>query len=176
YKGPMFRYERPQSGRERQFHQIGVEALGSDRPELDVETIVMACDFLKKLGLVDYKIVINTLGDQPTRKAYHEALISYLTPLKAELSADSQERLEKNPLRILDSKDEHDQELVANAPSILDYLTSAAQDHFQQVQQLLKALDIDYQIDSNMVRGLDYYNHTIFEIMLTSPAFGNKEM
>ncbi|RHW46041.1 histidine--tRNA ligase [Bombilactobacillus bombi] len=176
YKGPMFRYERPQSGRQRQFHQIGVEALGSDSPAIDVETIAMASDFLHELGLTNYKVVINTLGDQQTRSAYHQALLDYLMPLKEQLSADSKERLTKNPLRILDSKDSQDQEIVAHAPSILDYLTPAAQEHFEQVQQLLAALEIDYEIDANMVRGLDYYNHTIFEIMMTSPAFGNKEM
>lgn len=176
YHGPMFRYERPQSGRQRQFHQIGVEALGSDRPEIDVETIAMASNFLQELGLTDYKIVINTLGDQKTRQNYHQALVDYLTPLAAQLSADSQVRLHKNPLRILDSKDPQDQEIVAGAPSILDYLTTAAQAHFDQVQELLTALNINYEIDHNMVRGLDYYNHTIFEIMMTSPAFGNKEM
>lgn len=176
YHGPMFRYERPQSGRQRQFHQIGVEALGSDRPEIDVETIAMASNFLQELGLNDYKIVINTLGDQETRQNYHQALVDYLTPLAAQLSADSQVRLHKNPLRILDSKDPQDQEIVAGAPSILDYLTTAAQAHFDQVQELLTALNINYEIDHNMVRGLDYYNHTIFEIMMTSPAFGNKEM
>lgn len=176
YHGPMFRYERPQSGRQRQFHQIGVEALGSDRPEIDVETIAMASNFLQELGLTDYKIVINTLGDQETRQNYHQALVDYLTPLAAQLSADSQVRLHKNPLRILDSKDPQDQEIVAGAPSILDYLTTAAQAHFDQVQELLTALNINYEIDHNMVRGLDYYNHTIFEIMMTSPAFGNKEM
>lgn len=176
YHGPMFRYERPQSGRQRQFYQIGVEALGSDRPEIDVETIAMASNFLQKLGLVDYKIVINTLGDQETRQKYHQALVDYLEPLSDKLSVDSQIRLHKNPLRILDSKDSRDQKIVAGAPSILDYLTTAAQAHFDQVQQLLKALDINYEIDHNMVRGLDYYNHTIFEIMITSSAFGNKEM
>ncbi|UQS83533.1 histidine--tRNA ligase [Bombilactobacillus thymidiniphilus] len=176
YHGPMFRYERPQSGRQRQFHQIGVEALGSDAPEMDVETISMALNFLNELGLKDYKVVLNTLGDVQTRKNYHQALLDYLTPLKEQLSADSQIRLMKNPLRILDSKEAQDQKLVADAPSILDYLTDAAKKHFQVVTNLLDQIGVAYEIDANMVRGLDYYNHTIFEIMVTSPAFDNREM
>lgn len=176
YKGPMFRYERPQSGRQRQFHQIGVEALGSDSPQLDVETILMAVSFLNELGINNYTVALNTLGDQETRQAYHQALLAYLTPLADQLSADSKIRLQKNPLRILDSKDTHDQEIVAGAPSILDYLTPAAQEHFQQVTALLDALKVPYTIDSNMVRGLDYYNHTIYEIMVQSSAFNNQEM
>ncbi|UQS81538.1 histidine--tRNA ligase [Bombilactobacillus folatiphilus] len=176
YKGPMFRYERPQSGRQRQFHQIGVEALGSESPQLDGETIAMAVNFLNELGINNYQVVLNTLGDQTTRTAYRQALIDYLDPLREQLSADSKTRLSKNPLRILDSKDPKDQELVKNAPSILDYLTPEATEHFQQVRQLLDALQIPYTIDSNMVRGLDYYNHTIYEIMVQSPAFDNREM
>lgn len=174
YMGPMFRYERPQSGRMREFHQIGVEAFGVDSPALDVETIAMAQELLTTLGLQHLKYVINTLGDAATRAAYHQALIDYLTPYKDELSEDSQVRLVKNPLRILDSKDEHDQAIVANAPSILDFLTPAAQRHFDEVKSQLTALGINYEVDADMVRGLDYYNHTIFEIMSDSDAFGGK--
>ena len=172
YMGPMFRYERPQSGRQREFHQIGVEALNNESPQIDVEVIAMAMALFKKFGVPNVKLVINTLGDKQVRQDYREALINYLKPHYDELSADSQERLYKNPLRVLDSKDEGDQKLVADAPSILDYLDDESQSYFDQVQKLLKELGIDYEIDTNMVRGLDYYNHTIFEIMSDSPVFG----
>ncbi|KRM72711.1 histidine--tRNA ligase [Lacticaseibacillus brantae] len=172
YMGPMFRYERPQSGRQRQFHQIGVEAFGSDSPAIDAETIAMARQLLSNLGVNDVKFVINTLGDPESRAAYHQALIDYLTPFESELSEDSKVRLHKNPLRVLDSKDRHDQEIVANAPKILDFLTPEAKAHFEQVQRLLIALDIQFEIDPTMVRGLDYYNHTIFEVMSNAPVFG----
>ncbi|WP_127848135.1 histidine--tRNA ligase [Lacticaseibacillus hulanensis] len=172
YFGPMFRYERPQSGRQRQFTQFGVEAFGSDSPALDAETIALARELVASFGAKGLKIVINTLGDPETRKAYHAALVTYLKSYADELSADSKVRLEKNPLRILDSKDKHDQEIVASAPSILEYLTPEAQDHFDKVQGFLKALNIDFEIDATMVRGLDYYNHTIFEVMSNDPAFG----
>lgn len=173
YIGPMFRYERPQAGRMRQFHQIGVEAIGSESPALDAETIAMAVDFFQTLGVADLKVTINSLGDQESRENYRQALIDYLTPFKAELSADSQARLEANPLRVLDSKDAKDQEFVANAPSILDFLTPSAQTHWEKVQAYLDALGIDYEIDANTVRGLDYYNHTIFEIMTQSKVLGS---
>lgn len=173
YIGPMFRYERPQAGRMRQFHQIGVEAIGSESPALDAETIAMAVDFFQTLGVADLKVTINSLGDQESRENYRQALIDYLTPFKAELSADSQARLEANPLRVLDSKDAKDQEFVANAPSILDFLTPSAQIHWEKVQTYLDALGIDYEIDANTVRGLDYYNHTIFEIMTQSKVLGS---
>lgn len=176
YMGPMFRYERPQSGRMREFHQIGVEALGSPSPTIDVETIAMALNLFKQLKLSGLKLVINTLGDQTTRQAYRQALIDFLEPHFAELSKDSQTRLHKNPLRVLDSKDKQDQEIVKAAPSILDYLDETSTQHFNQVKQLLDKLGIAYTIDPNMVRGLDYYNHTIFEIMSNSKAFGGHYM
>lgn len=172
YMGPMFRYERPQSGRQRQFHQIGVEAFGVDNPTLDVEVMAMAINLLRQCGLHDLKLVINTLGDAESRAKYHAALMEYLEPLESKLSDDSKERLHKNPLRILDSKDREDQEIVANAPSILNYLTDDAAVHFDTVKKLLNALEIPFEIETNMVRGLDYYNHTIFEIMSNSKAFG----
>ncbi|MGK4178558.1 histidine--tRNA ligase [Lapidilactobacillus dextrinicus] len=176
YHGPMFRYERPQSGRQRQFHQIGVEAFGSTSPDLDVETIAMAMQLLARLNLTDMHLVINSLGDAQTQETYHQALVDYLTPLKDELSADSKRRLTTNPLRILDSKDAHDQELVAQAPTILDFLSEDSAKHFEAVKAGLTSLGIDYEIDNTMVRGLDYYTNTIFEIMVTSPAFNNTEM
>mgnify|MGYP000497207295 CR=1 FL=1 len=165
YMGPMFRYERPQSGRQREFHQIGVEAFGSDNPAVDVEVMTMALRLFKQLGLTGLRVAINTLGDQETRDTYRQALIDYLKPHYDELSEDSQERLEKNPLRVLDSKDPRDKQFVDDAPSILDYLTDDAQKHFDLVKEMLDELDIDYTVDPTMVRGLDYYNHTIFEFI-----------
>ena len=165
YMGPMFRYERPQAGRFRQFHQIGVEAFGSTSPALDVEIIAMAVDLFQTLGLKNLKVAINTLGDQASRAAYRQALIDYLKPHVDELSTDSQNRLEQNPLRVLDSKDPRDKVFVADAPSILDFLSDEAAEHFEQVQAMLRALNINYEVDATMVRGLDYYNDTIFEIM-----------
>lgn len=172
YMGPMFRYERPQSGRLREFHQLGVEAFGSESAALDVEVIAMGYNLLKQFGLNDLKLVINTLGDQQTRDDYRQALIDYLEPHFDELSDDSKARLHKNPLRVLDSKAEQDQKFVAAAPSILDYLTPEAKAHFEQAQTFLNALEIPYEIDATMVRGLDYYNHTIFEIMTNSKSLG----
>ncbi|MDR3190357.1 MAG: histidine--tRNA ligase [Lactobacillaceae bacterium] len=172
YIGPMFRYERPQAGRMRQFHQIGVEALGSESPALDAETIAMVIDFFQTLGVTNLKLTVNSLGDLASRENYRQALIAYLQPHAAELSADSQVRLEQNPLRVLDSKDAKDQEIVAGAPSILEYLTPDAKARWEQLQAALDALGIDYEIDANVVRGLDYYNHTIFEVMTQSPALG----
>lgn len=172
YMGPMFRYERPQSGRQREFHQIGVEAFGSNAPELDVEVIALGMALLSKLGLKHLRLALNTLGDQETRAAYRQALIDFLEPHYDDLSDDSKVRLHKNPLRVLDSKDKHDQAIVADAPSILDFLTPDATTHFNQVRASLDALGIAYDVDATMVRGLDYYNHTIFEIMADSPALG----
>lgn len=174
YMGPMFRYERPQSGRQRQFHQIGVEAFGADSPAADVEIISMAMTLLHEYQITDLKLAINTLGDAQSRAAYHEALVNYLEPHFDELSADSKVRLHKNPLRVLDSKDANDQAIVKDAPVILDYLTPAAQAHFETVKQLLDTLKIPYEIDTEMVRGLDYYNHTIFEIMTNNKVLGGR--
>ncbi|WP_047999833.1 histidine--tRNA ligase [Lactiplantibacillus herbarum] len=172
YMGPMYRYERPQSGRLREFHQLGVEAFGSESAALDVEVIAMGYNLLNKFGLADLKLVINTLGDQQTRDDYRQALIDYLEPHFEELSDDSKERLHKNPLRVLDSKAPEDQKFVEAAPSILDYLSDDAKTHFEQTKTYLEALEIPYEIDATMVRGLDYYNHTIFEIMTNSRALG----
>lgn len=165
YMGSMFRYERPQAGRLREFHQIGVEAFGSSNPAIDVEVIAMAAAFFQELGLQGIRLHLNSLGTPESRAAYRQALIDYLLPHKESLSADSQRRLEENPLRVLDSKEKADQEIVEGAPSILDYLDSESQEHLNQVQKLLDALGIDYVMDSRMVRGLDYYNHTIFEFI-----------
>ena len=165
YMGPMFRYERPQAGRLREFHQIGVECFGSSNPATDVETIAMAAQLFAKLGVKDVTLHLNSLGNTASRMAYRQALIDYLTPMRTELSEDSQRRLDENPLRVLDSKDEKDKVAVKGAPSILDYLDAESRAHFDAVKTMLDALSIDYVIDTNMVRGLDYYNHTIFEFI-----------
>lgn len=167
YIGSMFRYERPQAGRLREFHQIGVECFGSANPATDVETIAMAYQLFQTLGIKDVTLHLNTLGSAASRAAYRQALIDYLTPMRDELSKDSQRRLDENPLRVLDSKEKEDKQAVENAPSILDYLDEESQAHFDAVRDMLEALHIPYVIDTNMVRGLDYYNHTIFEFITT---------
>jgi histidyl-tRNA synthetase len=164
YGGSMFRYERPQAGRQRQFHQIGVELIGSADPRADVEVIAIATDILQTLGLKSLRLDLNSVGNPEERQRYREALVSYLTPYAQELDQDSQERLHRNPIRILDSKDKRTQEITQNAPSILDHLGSESQAHFEKVQQRLTDLGIDYQINPYLVRGLDYYTHTAFEI------------
>ena len=167
YKGPMFRYERPQAGRLREFHQLGVECFGSKNPATDVETIAMAYQLFNTLGIKDVTLHLNSLGNTESRLAYRQALIDYLTPMRESLSKDSQRRLDENPLRVLDSKEKEDKVAVENAPSILDYLDEESQAHFDEVRTMLDSLNIPYVIDTNMVRGLDYYNHTIFEFITT---------
>lgn len=164
YTGPMFRYENPQAGRQRQFHQLGVEVIGSADPRADVEVIAIATDILQTLGLKDLTLNINSVGNFEDRPRYRQALVDYLTPYKDELDPDSQERLTRNPLRILDSKDKRTQEIVATAPSILDYLGDYSRQHFNKVQQLLTDIGISYKLNPCLVRGLDYYTHTAFEI------------
>ena len=165
YTGSMFRYERPQAGRLREFHQIGVENFGSKNPATDVETIAMAKAFFDQVGVKNIKLVINSLGDSETRERYREALIAYLEQHLDSLSDDSKRRLHENPLRVLDSKDKQDIAIVKDAPSILDFLTDASQQHLTDVKAMLESLNIAYTVDQNMVRGLDYYNDTIFEFM-----------
>lgn len=167
YIGSMFRYERPQAGRLREFHQLGVECFGSKNPATDVETIAMAYQLFNTLGIKDVTLHLNSLGNTESRLAYRQALIDYLTPMRESLSKDSQRRLDENPLRVLDSKEKEDKVAVENAPSILDYLDEESQAHFDEVRTMLDSLNIPYVIDTNMVRGLDYYNHTIFEIITT---------
>ena len=164
YTGPMFRYERPQAGRQRQFHQLGVEVLGSADPRADAEVIAIATNILQNLGLKNLRLDLNSVGDLEDRQNYRLALVDYLMPYKEELDSDSQERLSRNPLRILDSKDEHTQKIAQGAPSILDYLGLYSRRHFEQVQQLLSDLEISYQLNPKLVRGLDYYTQTAFEI------------
>ena len=167
YIGSMFRYERPQAGRLREFHQLGVECFGSKNPATDVETIAMAYQLFNTLGIKDVTLHLNSLGNTESRLAYRQALIDYLTPMRDTLSKDSQRRLDENPLRVLDSKEKEDKVAVKNAPSILDYLDEESQVHFDEVRTMLDSLNIPYVIDTNMVRGLDYYNHTIFEFITT---------
>ena len=164
YSGPMFRYERPQKGRYRQFHQLGIELVGVDQPLADIEVISFAWDFLVACGLKQkVQLKLNSIGDESSRKEYKKALVSYFSKHKTHLSEDSVKRLSTNPLRILDSKDEGDKELIKKAPLFGDFINQASKDFFQQVTEGLENLKIPYQIHSRLVRGLDYYNHTVFE-------------
>lgn len=164
YIGPMFRYERPQKGRYRQFHQLGVESFGSELPDADAELIAMTYLMWQQLG-IDHELTlqINSLGEIDERRAYREALVDYLTDKKDLLDADSQRRLTTNPLRILDSKEPQTQSILDNAPKLSDFLGEDSKSHFETVQEYLKALNIDYEINPRLVRGLDYYNKTVFE-------------
>lgn len=164
YTGPMFRYERPQAGRQRQFHQLGVEVFGSPSPRADAEAIAIATTILQALGLKNLYLNLNSIGNSDDRQRYRQALIDYLTPFKAELDADSQDRLTRNPLRILDSKDDRTQAILQAAPSILDHLGADSEARFDRVQQLLNQLNIAYSLNPRLVRGLDYYTHTVFEL------------
>ncbi|WP_163526447.1 histidine--tRNA ligase [Halobacillus ihumii] len=172
YIGPMFRYERPQQGRMRQFVQFGVEALGSDDPAVDAEVMALAMNAYQGLGLTSLKLVLNSLGDKESREAHKNALVEHFTPHKDELCSDCQLRLEQNPLRVLDCKKDKDHPAMESAPSILDYLNDESSKYFEAVQKHLHAMGIDYVIDANLVRGLDYYNHTAFEIMSDADGFG----
>ncbi|WP_017755919.1 histidine--tRNA ligase [Calidifontibacillus oryziterrae] len=172
YIGPMFRYERPQAGRWRQFIQFGVEALGSSDPAIDAEVIALAMDIYRELGLKRLKLVINSLGDIESRKAHREALMNHFKPRIGEFCGDCQNRLEKNPMRILDCKKDRDHELIKSAPSILDYLNDESRVFFEKVKTYLTDIGIEFQVDPNLVRGLDYYNHTAFEIMSDAEGFG----
>lgn len=172
YMGPMFRYERPQAGRFRQFVQFGVEAIGSADPAIDAEVIALAMSLYQSMGLKKLKLVVNSLGDKESRAAHREALINHFQPRIGEFCSDCQNRLEKNPMRILDCKQDRDHELMKSAPSIIDYLNEFSRVYFEKVQKYLANLGIDYTVDPNLVRGLDYYNHTAFEIMSDSEGFG----
>jgi histidyl-tRNA synthetase len=171
YSGPMFRHERPQKGRQRQFHQIGAELLGVATPQGDVEVIAMADHILKDLGIAGkITLELNSLGDIESRVNYRNVLVGYLLGHKDKLSADSRERMEKNPLRVLDSKDPADKEIVVNAPQFPDYLNQASRDFFKGVQDGLSALGVEFKLVPALVRGLDYYSHTAFEF--TTDALG----
>ena len=164
YAGPMFRYERPQKGRYRQFDQIGVEAFGASDPALDAELIQFGDVLLRRLGLREQvALELNTLGSGDSRAAHREALVAYLTPLREKLDADSQRRLDRNPLRILDSKDPNTQALLKDAPRLQDFLDDASQAHFAQLCAHLDQIGISYRLNPGLVRGLDYYTHSVFE-------------
>lgn len=172
YIGPNFRYERPQKGRYRQFYQFGVEAIGSVNPELDSELIILAYDFIRRLGLKGVKVKINTLGDDASRKAYQEALEHHFRPHVHELCKDCQERIDRNPLRILDCKIDQNQKVVKEAPVPLDHLNETSKAYFDEVLKNLNAVGISYEIAPKLVRGLDYYSHTVFEIEADIEGFG----
>lgn len=166
YSGPMFRYERPQKGRYRQFHQIGVECLGYDTPFSDVEVIQLASQFLNELGVgSSCRLLINTLGDSPSRQAYRDQLVAYFSRYKNDLSPDSQLRLEKNPLRILDSKDAKDREIIQGCPKMENSLTEESKKFFDSVLKGLEKSGLAFQVDPRLVRGIDYYTHTVFEFV-----------
>ena len=165
YIGPLFRRERPQKGRQRQFHQFGIEAFGSEFPEQDAEIIAVGNTIFSELGLKDISLKLNSLGSSACRNKYTKALKDYLTPHKDSLSATSQKRLESNPLRILETKNPEEQKLIADAPSITDFWTADDKEHFSTVQNLLNGLNILYELDHQMVRGLDYYTRTTFEFI-----------
>ena len=168
YAGPMFRYERPQKGRYRQFHQIGIELIGPSEPLADAEVIACGWDILKALGVhADTILELNTLGDPESRAAYREALVAYFTAHKASLSEDSLIRLERNPMRILDSKNERDRQIVANAPAIQPHLTQTAAAFHARVQDHLARFGVPFRENPRIVRGLDYYGHTAFEFVTT---------
>ncbi|KAA9370335.1 MAG: histidine--tRNA ligase [Lactobacillus mulieris] len=166
YIESMFRYERPQAGRQREFHQIGCESFGSNNPLADIETIMMGNDLLNKLGVKNFELHINSLGNEDVRQKYHDALVDYFTPVKDQLSEDSQRRLGKNPLRILDSKEEQDKQFLPNAPRIVDYLDDESKANFKYITDTLDKLGIKYVLDDDLVRGLDYYTGVIFEFMV----------
>ncbi|WP_027414940.1 histidine--tRNA ligase [Aneurinibacillus terranovensis] len=165
YIGPMFRYERPQAGRMRQFTQFGIEAIGSHDPAIDAEAIALAMRFYEELGLKNLHVELNTLGDMESRQAYREALINHFTPHIGEFCTDCQSRLARNPLRILDCKKDARKEQMATAPVLLDYLNESSRTYFERVKKHLNDLRIMYEVNPRLVRGLDYYTHTAFEIM-----------
>ncbi|OGU17463.1 MAG: histidine--tRNA ligase [Ignavibacteria bacterium GWB2_35_12] len=173
YFGPFFRFERPQKGRLRQFHQYGAECLGSANPEADAEMILLADSLFKSVGISEYNLFINSLGSNESRKKYIDELVYYLKSVKDKLSEESKNRLETNPLRILDSKNENDLTLLQEAPVILDFLDDGSRNHFEDVKRLIAEAGIDYTLNPRLVRGLDYYNHTVFEFQ--SSALGAQD-
>ena len=172
YMGPMFRYERPQKGRNRQFNQFGVEALGSDSAYIDAEVIALGASLIRALGLKDVTVKINSLGDEKSRSAYKEVLVKHFSKYQDCLCEDCKNRLIKNPLRILDCKVDKDQEFFKTAPKINEYLNQESKDRFKKVLDSLDSMDLKYVIDDNLVRGLDYYCHTVFELEVNVPEFG----
>lgn len=176
YYGPMYRYERPQSGRYREFYQFGVEVFGTNDPMIDAEIISIPINFYKLLGLKGIKVNINSLGDAESRKNYRDALIEYFKPHINTLCEDCKTRFLKNPLRILDCKVDKETEILKNAPSILDYLNEVSKKHFENVKKYLEALDIEYVVNPKIVRGLDYYTNTVFEVEANVEGFGSQNV
>ncbi|AAN56309.1 histidine--tRNA ligase [Shewanella oneidensis MR-1] len=169
YMGPMFRHERPQKGRYRQFHQFGVEIYGIGSADIDAEVLMLSARLWEKLGITEHvTLELNTLGDPAERAAYREALIAFLEQHKDKLDEDSQRRMYSNPLRVLDSKDPQVQSILADAPALMDYLGEESSQHFAQLRELLDAVGIQYRVNSRLVRGLDYYNRTVFEWVTNS--------
>lgn len=176
YYGPMFRYERPQAGRYRELNQFGVEVFGSNDPLMDAEVISIPVNLYKILGLKGIKVNINTLGDIESRLKYREALLEYFKPHLNELCEDCRNRYETNPLRILDCKVDHELDIMKNAPKISEYLNETSINHFNKVKEYLEEMGIDYEVNENLVRGLDYYTHTVFEIEAQVEGFGSQNV
>ena len=176
YMGPMYRYERPQSGRFREFYQFGVEVFGTTDPASDAEVISIPVNFYKILGLKEIKVNINSLGDKESRENYRNALIEYFKPYIDTLCDDCKERFLKNPLRILDCKVDGDKECMKHAPKTIDYLNEASKQHFEKVCNYLNQMNIEYIITPNVVRGLDYYTHTVFEVEANVKGFGSQNV
>lgn len=176
YYGPMYRYEQPQAGRFREFYQFGVEVFGTADPAADAEVISIPVNLYKMLGLKGIKVKINSLGDVESRLRYREALLEYFKPHLDLLCEDCRSRYLKNPLRILDCKVDHNLDVMKNAPKIIDYLNEESKKHFDEVLAILDSMEIDYEVDSNVVRGLDYYTHTVFEVETTSDKLGSQNV
>ena len=176
YYGPMFRYERPQSGRFREFYQFGVEVFGTDDPMADAEVISIPVNLYKLLGLKGIKVNINTLGDSESRNNYRNALLDYFKPHLNDLCEDCRERYNKNPLRILDCKVDHELDIMKNAPKTIDYLNEESKSHFEKVKEYLEVMGIEYEVNTNLVRGLDYYTHTVFEVEASVEGFGSQNV
>ena len=176
YFGPMFRYERPQSGRYRQFYQAGAEVFGCSDPMMDAEVISIMVNFFRLLGLKGVKVNLNTLGDTESRNNYRSALIDYFKPYLDDLCDDCRNRFEKNPLRILDCKVDCDKDIMKNAPKMIDYLNSDSKNHFDKVKEYLDSMNIEYVVNPNIVRGLDYYTHTVFEVEANIEGFGSQNV
>lgn len=176
YYGTMYRYERPQAGRYRELSQFGVEVFGSTDPILDAEVISIPVHFYQLLGLKGIKVKMNSLGDKESREAYRNALLDYFKPYVDSLCEDCKARYEKNPLRILDCKVDHDKECMKHAPKMTDYLNEESKEHFRKVQEYLNYLEIPFEVDPNIVRGLDYYTHTVFEVEADIEGFGSNNV
>lgn len=173
YNGTMYRYERPQTGRYRELTQFGIEVLGSDDISIDAEVISMGYRFLEELGIPDITVMINSLGDQESRDNYKKALMDYLKPCINELCADCQNRYKTNPLRILDCKVDADNDIIKKSPNMINYLNEESKKRFEKLKEYLELLDVDYEVNPNIVRGLDYYTHTVFEYISSVPELGN---